>query len=167
MVVDFFHDQIPTIKCAGREDQTCGRLLTRWYMHLTELARPASKTFKSMKYMGTFSSETSANRHNSGKFEILIALQNDLRWLLLHSWFSKFPRGWFPGPPYKKRYTGEFWISFFYPTSAPWCYLHPLSSAHTDTKNLSFARHLITPGKQSTCTPPAYYRRASWPVPVD
>ena len=33
--------------------------------------------------MGTFSSETSENRHNSGKFETLIALQNDLRWLLL------------------------------------------------------------------------------------
>ena len=24
-----------------------------------------------------------------------------------------------------------------------------------------------TPGKRSTCTPPAYYRRVSWPVPVD
>ena len=43
--------------------------------------------------MGTFSSETSANGHNSSKFETLIALQNDLRWLLLHSCFSKFPRG--------------------------------------------------------------------------
>ena len=26
---------------------------------------------------------------------------------------------------------------------------------------------LDTPGKRSTCTPPAYYRRVSWPVPVD
>ena len=42
--------------------------------------------------MGTFSSEKSANKH-SGKFETLIALQNDPRWLLLHSWFSKFPGG--------------------------------------------------------------------------
>ena len=41
--------------------------------------------------MGIFSSETSANRHNSGKFETLIALQNDMRWFFLHSWFSKFP----------------------------------------------------------------------------
>ena len=74
--------------------------------------------------MGTFSSETSANRHNSSKFETLIALQNDLRWLLLHSWFSKFPRGRPPGPPYKKSCTGKFWISFFYPNSAP--RRHPL-----------------------------------------
>ena len=66
--------------------------------------------------MGTFSSETSANKL-SGKFETLIALQNDPRWLLLHSWFSKFPRGLAPGPPYKKRYTGKFWNSLFYPTS--------------------------------------------------
>ena len=51
--------------------------------------------------------------YNSGKFETLIALQNDLRWLLLHTWFSKFPRGRSPGPPYKKRYSGKFWISSF------------------------------------------------------
>ena len=43
--------------------------------------------------MGFFSSETSANRDNSGKFETLIALQNDLRWLLLHSWFFKILSG--------------------------------------------------------------------------
>ena len=49
--------------------------------------------------MGTFSSETAANRHNSGKFETLNALKNDLIWLLLHSWFSKFFRGRTPGPP--------------------------------------------------------------------
>ena len=93
--------------------------------------------------MGTSSSETSANRHNSGKSEILIALQNDPRWHLLHSWFSKFPRVCPPGPPYKKRYMGKFWISFFYPTSVPRRHLHPLSSAHTGTKTLLFARHLI------------------------
>ena len=40
--------------------------------------------------MGTFSSETAANRHNSGKFETLKRFANDLIWLLLHSWFSKF-----------------------------------------------------------------------------
>ena len=38
--------------------------------------------------MGTFSSATDENRHNSGKFETLNALQNDLIRLLLHSWFS-------------------------------------------------------------------------------
>ena len=49
--------------------------------------------------MGTFSSETAANRPNSGKFETLNTLQNDLIWLLLHSWFSFFfPGG---GPPTK------------------------------------------------------------------
>ena len=26
---------------------------------------------------------------------------------------------------------------------------------------------MYTSGKRSTCTPPAYYRRTSWPVPVD
>ena len=79
--------------------------------------------------MRTFCSETSANRHNSGKFEILIALQNDLRWLFLHSWFSKFPWGRSPGPPYK-RYTGKFGISFFYPTSVPRRHPHlPLISS--------------------------------------
>ena len=46
--------------------------------------------------MGTFSSETAANRHNSDKFETLNTLQNDLIWLLLHSWFSFFSGG---GPP--------------------------------------------------------------------
>ena len=40
--------------------------------------------------METFSSETVANRNNSGKSETLNALQNDLIWLLLHSWFSFF-----------------------------------------------------------------------------
>ena len=49
--------------------------------------------------MGTFSSETAANRHNSGKFETLNALQNDLMWLPLHSWFSKFFGGGPPDPP--------------------------------------------------------------------
>ena len=61
--------------------------------------------------MRTFSPETSAN---SGKFETLIALQNDQRWLFLHTWFSKFPRTTLP-----ESYMGNFWISFFYPTSAP------------------------------------------------
>ena len=42
MVVDFFHDQISTKECAGHEDRTRERLLT-------DLARPASKTFKSME----------------------------------------------------------------------------------------------------------------------
>ena len=93
--------------------------------------------------MVTFSSETSANRHNWGKFETLIALQNDLRWLSCILGFQIFPgRGPLPpGPPYMKRYTGKFGISFFYPTSAP----HrppPPSSAHADIKTL-FARHLI------------------------
>ena len=91
--------------------------------------------------MGTFSSETSANKHNSDKIETLIALQNDPRWLFLHSWFSKFPRGRSPGPPYKKRYTGKFGISFFCPTFVPRRHPTSLSSAHTDTKTL-FARHL-------------------------
>ena len=49
--------------------------------------------------MGTFSSETVANRHNSGKFDTLNVLQNDLLWLLLHSWFSKFFGGGPPSPP--------------------------------------------------------------------
>ena len=61
------------------EDRTRDRLLTRRYAHPTEIARPTSKTFKSIDEKGTFSSETSANRHNSGKCETLIALQNDLR----------------------------------------------------------------------------------------
>ena len=30
-----------------------------------------------------------------------------------------------------------------------------------------YALTYATPGKRSTCTPPAYYRRISWPVPVD
>ena len=79
--------------------------------------------------------------YNSGKFETLIALQNDLRWLLLHTWFPKFPRGRSPGPPYNKKYTGKFWISFFYPTSV----LCPSPSpppSHTDTKKTLFSRHL-------------------------
>ena len=81
--------------------------------------------------MGTFSSETSANWHKSGKFETLIALQNDLRWLFLHSWFSKFPRGRSPGPSYKKRYKEKFGISFFYPTSVPRHHPHsPLISSY-------------------------------------
>ena len=42
--------------------------------------------------MGTFSSETSANMHNSDKIETLIALQDEPTWLFLHSLFSKFPR---------------------------------------------------------------------------
>ena len=57
--------------------------------------------------MGIFSSEISANRHNSGKFETLIALQNDLRWLLLHSWFSKFPRGRPPRTTLQEEIHGE------------------------------------------------------------
>ena len=52
--------------------------------------RPSHKDIlKIVEWMGTFSSETSANRHNSGKFETLIALQNDLRWFLQLSWLSK------------------------------------------------------------------------------
>ena len=49
--------------------------------------------------MGTFSSEIAADRHNSRKFETLNALQNDLIWLVLHSWFSKFFEGGPPDPP--------------------------------------------------------------------
>ena len=91
--------------------------------------------------MGIFSSEISANRNNSNKFETLIALQNVLRWLLLHSWFSKFPRGRPPGPPYKRRYMGKFWISFNYPTSAPRRHHpHPLSYWYKNAQ--IFARHL-------------------------
>ena len=49
--------------------------------------------------MRTSSSETAANRHNSGKFETLNALQNDLIWLPLHSCFSFFFSGEDPRPP--------------------------------------------------------------------
>ena len=52
--------------------------------------------------MGTFSSESAANKHNSGKFETLNALQNDLIWLLLHSWFSFFFTGEDIRAPYNK-----------------------------------------------------------------
>ena len=33
--------------------------------------------------------------------------------------------------------------------------------------NAAIDRSWFTPGKRSACTPPAYYRRTSWPVPVD
>ena len=81
------------------------------------------------------------NKH-SGKFETLIALQNDPRWLLLHSWFSKFPRGVAPGPAYKKRYTGKFWISLFYPTSAPRRHPLPPPIIILMQNTLLFAGHL-------------------------
>ena len=87
--------------------------------------------------MGTFSSETSANRHNSGKFETLIALQNDPRWLLLHSWFSKFPRGRPPDLPTRKDARWNFGSRFLSNLCAT-----PPPTSHTDTKTLLFARHL-------------------------
>ena len=61
--------------------------------------------------MGTFSFETAANRHNSDKFETVNPLKNDLIWLLLHSWFSKFFRQRTPGSPYN-RYTWKHYVSF-------------------------------------------------------
>ena len=67
--------------------------------------------------MGTFSSETAANWHNSGKFETLNILQNDLIWLLLHSWFSFFSGG---GP------------------------LDPLQQVHMEKLNL-FSNHTSAP----------------------
>ena len=128
-------------ECAGREDRTRDRLLTRRYVHPTELVRPASKTFKSMEWMGTFSSETFANRHNSGKFETLIALQNDPRWFLLHSWFSKFSRGRSPHHPTRRDTLGNFGS---HPFIQPLCHttMPPPPHSHTDTKTLLFARHL-------------------------
>ena len=57
--------------------------------------------------MGTFSSEATANRHNSDKFETLTALQNDLRWLFLLSWFPNFPRGGSPDHPTRKDTRGN------------------------------------------------------------
>ena len=63
--------------------------------------------------MGTFSSEIAANRHNSGKFETFNALRNDLIWLLLHSWFSKYFSGEVPRTPLPyNRYTWKHYVSF-------------------------------------------------------
>ena len=84
---------------------------------------------KIVEWMGTFFSETSANRHNSGKFETLIALQNDLRWLLLHSWFSKSGGG--PRITLQEEILGVFLLSNLCATLPP--------PSHTDTKTLLFA----------------------------
>ena len=106
--------------------------------------------------MGTFSSETSAN---SGKFETLIALQNDPRWLFLHTWFSNFPRGSPPPPPPlppdhpTRRVT---WGNFGSHSS-----IQPLPHAatpppsYTDTKKLLFSRHL--PMSRTTSPAPFFF----------
>ena len=91
--------------------------------------------------MGTFCSETSANRHNSGKFEILIALQIDLIWLFLHFWFSKFPRGGpldHPTGDTRGNLGSHFFIQPLCHAATP----TSLSSAHTYIKTL-FAMHLM------------------------
>ena len=53
--------------------------------------------------MVTVFSETSTNRLNSGNLQTLIALQNGLRWLLLHSRFSKVSSGGPAKPPTRKQ----------------------------------------------------------------
>ena len=53
-----------------------------------------SKTFKRKK--NKWGLPPLKQLHNSGKSATLNTLQNDLKWLLLHSWFSNFFRG---GPP--------------------------------------------------------------------
>ena len=46
----------------------------------------------------------------------------------------KISPGVAPGPPYKNRYTGKFWISLLYPTSVPRRHPHP--NHHTDAKHV-------------------------------
>ena len=105
--------------------------------------------------MGTFSSETSANRHNSSKFETLIALQNDTRWLLLQSCFFFFFFFFFflispweapPDHPTRRDTREILDLILFYSTSAPRRppppprpHLTPIILMH---KTLLFAGHL-------------------------
>ena len=71
--------------------------------------------------MGTSSSEIAANRHNSGKFETFNALQNDLIWLLLHSWFQNFSEE-DPWTPPTRGTLGKIAFLFFTPLlHAPNC----------------------------------------------
>ena len=77
-------------------------------------ARP-QRHLKALNKWGLTPQKTSANKH-SGKSEILIALQNDPRWRLLHSWFSKFPRGGgggVPDHPTRKDTRGNFGSHYF------------------------------------------------------
>ena len=86
--------------------------------------------------MGTFSSETSANKY-SGKFETLMALQNDPRWLLMHSWFSKCPRGWPPDHPTRTDTRGHFGSHYF---------IQPLCHADIPTPTpitILIAKHVV------------------------
>ena len=68
--------------------------------------------------MGTFSSETAANIHNSDKFETLKALHNDLIWLLQHSWFFNFFTGNDPTTPLQEVHVEKLHL-FSNHTSAP------------------------------------------------
>ena len=82
-----------------------------------------------VKLMVTFFSETSTSRLNSDNLKTLIALQNGLKWLLLHSRFSKFSEesGGGPRTTYKK--AGKTSISSTNPTLFP----HSVTKWSNDT----------------------------------
>ena len=68
---------------------------------ISTMTKTLRYVFKSMKN-GDFRHETSTSRLNSGNRKTLIALQNDLNWLLLYSFFPIFPEGKAPAPPTRK-----------------------------------------------------------------
>ena len=120
----FFHDQISTKECAGREDRTRNRLLARTYAH--------QRHSKAWNKWGL-----PPQKH------LQISIQVNWDFNRIAKWFEiashaflvfKISPGVAPGPPYKNRYTGKFWISLLYPTSVPRRHPHP--NHQTDAKHV-------------------------------